>query len=64
MGPFSMRITVVGSGYLGLVAGASFAEIGHEVILVDNDAKKLAELKNKSSPIWTLRDCGKNSMIQ
>lgn len=51
MGPFSMRITVVGSGYVGLVAGACFAEIGHEVILVDNDAKKLADLQNGKIPI-------------
>ena len=51
MGPFSMRITVVGSGYVGLVAGACFAEIGHEVILVDNDSKKLADLKNGKVPI-------------
>lgn len=51
MGPFSMRITVVGSGYVGLVAGACFAEIGHDVILVDNDSKKLADLKNGKVPI-------------
>jgi UDPglucose 6-dehydrogenase len=46
-----MRITVVGSGYVGLVAGACFAEIGHQVILVDNDAGKLAELQNGNVPI-------------
>ena len=32
-----MRIAVVGSGYVGLVAGACFADLGHQVILVDND---------------------------
>lgn len=37
-----MRIAVVGSGYVGLVAGACFADLGHEVVLVDNDAHKLA----------------------
>jgi UDPglucose 6-dehydrogenase len=41
-----MRIAVVGSGYVGLVAGACFADLGHEVILVDNDDRKLAALKN------------------
>jgi UDPglucose 6-dehydrogenase len=46
-----MRIAVVGSGYVGLVAGACLADLGHEVILVDNDQQKLAVLKNGSVPI-------------
>ena len=46
-----MRIAIVGSGYVGLVAGACFAELGHEVILVDNDAQKLAALKAGKTPI-------------
>ena len=46
-----MRIAVVGSGYVGLVAGACFAELGHEVILVDNDAAKLAALHKGDVPI-------------
>jgi UDPglucose 6-dehydrogenase len=46
-----MRIAVVGSGYVGLVAGACFADLGHDVILVDNDAKKLAALKDGQVPI-------------
>jgi UDPglucose 6-dehydrogenase len=46
-----MRIAVVGSGYVGLVAGACFADLGHHVILVDNDEKKLASLKNGQVPI-------------
>lgn len=46
-----MRIAVVGSGYVGLVAGACFADLGHDVILVDNDQKKLAELRNGEVPI-------------
>jgi UDPglucose 6-dehydrogenase len=46
-----MRISVVGSGYVGLVAGACFADMGHEVILVDNDAQKLADLQNGRVPI-------------
>ena len=46
-----MRIAVVGSGYVGLVAGACFADLGHEVILVDNDQQKLAALKAGRVPI-------------
>ncbi len=46
-----MRVAVVGSGYVGLVTGACFADLGHDVILVDNDAKKLASLKNGDVPI-------------
>ncbi len=46
-----MRITVVGSGYVGLVAGACFADMGHDVIVVDNDQRKLAGLKNGQVPI-------------
>jgi UDPglucose 6-dehydrogenase len=46
-----MRIAVVGSGYVGLVAGACFADLGHDVILVDNDESKLAALRNGQVPI-------------
>jgi UDPglucose 6-dehydrogenase len=46
-----MQIAVVGSGYVGLVAGACFADLGHDVILVDNDQSKLAALTNGKVPI-------------
>src|SRR5438552_14335642 len=46
-----MHIAVVGSGYVGLVAGACFADLGHDVILVDNDRQKLASLKDGQVPI-------------
>jgi UDPglucose 6-dehydrogenase len=46
-----MRIAVVGSGYVGLVAGACFADLGHDVILIDNDEKKLAALRSGQVPI-------------
>ncbi len=46
-----MRIAVVGSGYVGLVAGACFADLGHDVVLVDNDQQKLAALRNGQVPI-------------
>jgi UDPglucose 6-dehydrogenase len=46
-----MKIAVVGSGYVGLVAAACFAEIGHEVICADNDVHKITALKNGIVPI-------------
>lgn len=46
-----MRVAVVGSGYVGLVTGACFADLGHEVTLVDNDTKKLTALRNGEVPI-------------
>jgi UDPglucose 6-dehydrogenase len=46
-----MQIAVVGSGYVGLVAGACFADLGHQVILVDNDQKKLEALRSGQVPI-------------
>ena len=47
-----MEIAVVGSGYVGLVAGACFAESGNEVICVDVDEKKIKALKNGQIPIY------------
>jgi UDPglucose 6-dehydrogenase len=46
-----MHIAVVGSGYVGLVAGACLADLGHQVIVVDNDQVKLAALKAGEVPI-------------
>jgi UDPglucose 6-dehydrogenase len=46
-----MQIAVVGSGYVGLVAGACFADLGHQVVLVDNDQQKLEALQNGQVPI-------------
>jgi len=42
----SVQIAVVGSGYVGLVAAVCFAEIGHEVVCVDNDERKVAALES------------------
>ena len=47
-----MKITIVGTGYVGLVTGATFSEIGHEVICVDNDADKITKLKKLQMPIY------------
>src|SRR5205814_3454774 len=46
-----MKIAIVGSGYVGLVASACFAELGHDVICVDNDPEKLAALVRGETPI-------------
>jgi UDPglucose 6-dehydrogenase len=46
-----MKIAVVGSGYVGLVAGACFAELGHSIILVDNDERKVSALQRGECPI-------------
>ncbi len=46
-----MRITIVGSGYVGLVAAACFAELGHDVVCVDNDESKLLALLRGEIPI-------------
>ena len=47
-----MKICVIGTGYVGLVVGACFAEIGNFVICVDNDEEKLKKLKNGIVPIY------------
>ena len=46
------KIVVAGTGYVGLVAGACFAERGHQVICVDVDEKKVETMKNDISPIY------------
>jgi len=47
-----MRIAVIGSGYVGLVAGACLAETGNDVTCADVDAKKIERLKNNDVPIY------------
>jgi UDPglucose 6-dehydrogenase len=47
----SISIAVVGSGYVGLVAAACFAEIGHRVVCVDNDDAKVQTLRDGGVPI-------------
>ncbi len=47
-----MRITMIGSGYVGLVSGACFADFGHTVICVDKDESKIAALKEGRMPIF------------
>ena len=47
-----MKITVIGTGYVGLVSGACLAEVGNEVLCVDVDARKIALLNSGGIPIY------------
>ena len=47
-----MRIAMVGAGYVGLVSGACFADFGHHVVCIDNDAKKVTALGRGEIPIY------------
>jgi UDPglucose 6-dehydrogenase len=47
-----MKITVIGTGYVGLVAGVCFADAGHSVICIDKDPSKIDALKNGRVPIY------------
>jgi UDPglucose 6-dehydrogenase len=47
-----MRVAMIGTGYVGLVSGACFADFGHEVVCVDKDKKKIAALTRGEVPIY------------
>ena len=47
-----MKITIIGTGYVGLVSGVLFADLGNDVICVDNDNKKINLLKKGIVPIY------------
>ena len=47
-----MDLAIIGSGYVGLVTGACFADVGHNVICVDNDAQKIKQLQAGEVPIY------------
>src|SRR3954469_20742635 len=47
-----MRLAVLGTGYVGLVAGAGFADFGNDVVCVDIDAEKVARLGRGELPIY------------
>ncbi len=61
-----MRLSVIGTGYVGLTAAACFAKIGHQVIGVDNDPKKISLLKEGKIPIYEpkLEDIVKEEMAK
>jgi UDPglucose 6-dehydrogenase len=47
-----MKIAMIGSGYVGLVSGACFADFGHDVVCIDKDASKIERLKANIMPIY------------
>ena len=47
-----MKICIIGTGYVGLVSGTCFADLGNEVICVDKDKNKINKLKKDISPIY------------
>jgi UDPglucose 6-dehydrogenase len=47
-----MKITIIGTGYVGLVTGTCFSEFGHEVICIDKDREKISELQAGRIPIY------------
>ena len=47
-----MRVTMIGTGYVGLVSGACFADFGHDVVCVDKDRKKIEKLERGEIPIF------------
>ena len=47
-----MKLTIIGTGYVGLVTGTCFAEVGHHVVCVDNDAAKVKLLQSGGIPIY------------
>src|SRR5512137_1105737 len=47
-----MKLTLIGTGYVGLVTGTCFAQVGHQVICVDNDAAKVKVFREGGIPIY------------
>ena len=47
-----MKICMIGTGYVGLVSGTCFADLGNKVYCVDKDKAKINKLKNSISPIY------------
>ena len=56
-----MKISIFGTGYVGLVTGACLAEVGHDVICMDVDQNKIDQLNNGILPIW---EAGLEDIVQ
>ena len=46
-----MKISIIGTGYVGLITAVCFAEVGHKVLCVDKDRKKISDLEKGIPPI-------------
>ena len=47
-----MKICIIGTGYVGLVTGVCFSDLGHNVVCVDKNLKKIQDLKKGLIPIF------------
>ena len=47
-----MKLCMIGTGYVGLVSGVLFSDLGNDVICVDNNSKKITNLNNGKIPIY------------
>jgi UDPglucose 6-dehydrogenase len=56
-----MKVSVIGAGYVGLVSAACLAELGHEVVCMDSDARRISLLKSGFSPLY---EPGLEALIQ
>ncbi|MFN3603437.1 MAG: UDP-glucose dehydrogenase family protein [Leptonema sp. (in: bacteria)] len=56
-----MKVTIIGAGYVGLVTAVCFSELGHDVMCIEKDKKKLDKLKNGQSPFY---EPGLDSLLQ
>jgi UDPglucose 6-dehydrogenase len=61
-----MRLTIIGTGYVGLISGACFADFGHHVTCIDKDTERIAALKRAEIPIFEpgLADLVANNIAQ
>ena len=56
-----MKISIIGTGHVGLVTGASLAEMGHEVLCMDSDESKVAQIEHGNLPFF---EAGLNDLVE